>query len=512
MRMMAVDKRFIGYNILLAMAAAGILFWISVKASEYERAIQRDFRLSESVGRAERALGDLMETLFRSESGVRRFLLTPDDKWLGNPEAARARALADVEDYRAERVAGSNGDDRDGAPAVEALLRQEVEAKFDQWSRMVELARAEGADAALRIAQDSPGDNPAAASMRRIGEAVAAAREKTEAQRRQRHRETARTLEKLRRTTWEGIAGIIALSGLAIVAIATRTVQLTRARQDLREANQQLESRVRERTRELMRSNEEIQRYTHVVGHDLRAPLVNIMGFTRELESACEVLKAYVDAGRAGAPFARMNEVYAAVDADGPEALRFIHSSLKRMDALIAGILQLSRLGRAPLRPQLIDMGELVEDCLSQIRKRLVESGGEATVVGPLPNIVSDSHAVKQIFTNLLDNAVKYFSPDRPGQILIGGETRGALAYFEIRDNGRGVAPQDRERVFDLFRRAGPRDQPGEGVGLAHVRSLARRLGGEIHVYSDGFTGSAFRFSLARNLDTIIPENGTGSP
>jgi signal transduction histidine kinase len=507
MRMMAVGKRFIVYNVLLAMAAAVILFWISGKASEYERAIQRDFRVSESVGRAERALGDLMETLFRSESGVRRFLLTPEDKWLGDPDAARARALADVEDYRAERVAGSNDDESDGAPAVEALLRQEVAAKFDQWARMVELARAEGAEAALRASSD----DPAAASMRRIGEAVAAAREKTEAQRRQRHRETARTLEKLRRNTWQGIAGIIALSGLAIVAIATRTVQLTRARQDLREANQQLESRVRERTRDLMRSNEEIQRYTHVVGHDLRAPLVNIMGFTRELESACEVLKAYVDAGRAGAPFARMNEVYAAVDTDGPEALRFIHSSLKRMDALIAGILQLSRLGRAPLRPQHLDMGELVDDCLSQIRKRLVESGGEATVVEPLPNIVSDSHAVKQIFTNLLDNAVKYFAPGRPGKIILSGETRGALAYFEIRDNGRGVAPQDRERVFDLFRRAGPPEQPGEGVGLAHVRSLTRRLGGEIHVYSDGVTGSAFRFSLARNLDTILPQNGTGS-
>lgn len=496
------DKRFLGYNVLLATAAAAILFWISLKASEYEQAMQQDFSLSESVGKAERALGDLMETLFQSESGVRRFLLTPEDRWLGNLEAARARALADVEVYRVERAVVSRGEERD-SPAIEALLRQEIAAKFDQWARMVERARSEGAQAALRVAND----DPAASSMRRIGEAVAEARKTTQAQRLKRHQETERTLQKLRGTTWEGIAGLVALSGLAIVAIATRTLQLIRARRDLREANHQLESRVRERTRELMRSNEEIQRYTHVVGHDLRAPLVNIMGFTRELEKSGEVLKAYVDAGRKGAPFERMCEVYAAVDEDAPEALRFIHSSLKRMDSLISGILQLSRLGRAPLRPQLIDMGELVEDCLSQIRNRLVESGGEASVEGPLPNIVNDAHAVNQIFTNLLDNAVKYFAPDRAGRIVLSGETRGALAYFEIRDNGRGIAPQDCERVFDLFRRAGPRDQPGEGVGLAHVRSLTRRLGGEIHVYSDGVTGSTFRFSLARNLDTIIPDN-----
>ena len=231
------------------------------------------------------------------------------------------------------------------------------------------------------------------------------------------------------------------------------------------------------------------------------------MGFTRELENAGQVLKAYVDAERAGAPFKRMKEVYAAVDEDGPEALRFIQSSLARMDALITAILQLSRLGRAPLHPQRIDMRELVEDCLSQIRRRLVESGGEATIVAPLPNIVSDANAVKQIFTNLFDNAVKYFARDRAGQITISGEGRGALAWFEIRDNGRGVAPKDQERIFDLFRRAGAQDRPGEGVGLAHVRSLVRRLGGEINVESDGVSGSVFRFSLARNLDTIIDQN-----
>src|SRR5208337_4728243 len=207
---------------------------------------------------------------------------------------------------------------------------------------------------------------------------------------------------------------------------------------------------------------------------------------------------------RAGKPFERIKEVYAAVDEDAPEALRFIHSSLTRMDTLIAAMLKLSRQGRTTLHPRSIDMRELVEDCLSQIRKRLVESGGDATILPPLPNIVSDADAVKQIFTNLLDNAVKYFTRGRAGRITIGGAASGGMAFFEVRDNGRGVAPQDQERIFDLFRRAGAQDQPGEGVGLAHVRALVRRLGGEINVESDGVSGSVFRFSLARNLDTVI--------
>jgi signal transduction histidine kinase len=492
-----VDKRFLAYNILVATAAGAVLFWISFRTGEYEQAVRNDFQQANNVGKAERALGDLTETLLETESGLRRFLLTNDETSVENPGAAKIRALVDIENYRAQRGPG------DETLAVEALLRQEVEAKFDQWSRLYESARSGGAENARSLAQGEFDGG----SMRRISQAVAEAREKTEALRLRRHEETTRSLQQLRHTTWEATIAILALSAFAILAIAYRTRQLILTRHELREANQRLESRVRERTRQLQRSNEEIQRYAHIVSHDLRAPLVNIMGFTRELENVGEVLKAYVDAERAGAPFERMQEVYAAVDSDTPEALRFIHSSLTRMDALITAILQLSRLGRAPLHPQPIDMGELVEDCLSQIRRNLVESGGEATILAPLPDLVSDANAVKQIFTNLLDNAVKYFSHDRPGKIVVSGEARGALATFEVRDNGRGVVRKDQERIFDLFRRAGPQDQRGEGIGLTHVRSLARRLGGEITVESDGVSGSCFRFSLARNLVTIIDEN-----
>ncbi len=337
--------------------------------------------------------------------------------------------------------------------------------------------------------------------MQGIHATVTKAREKLAAIRLRNRQELHVTAKELRQTTRQGAFDLLMVSVVAIATITYHTRQLVRARQELREANLQLELRVRERTRQLARSNEEIQRYTHIVTHDLRAPLVNIVGFTRELERAGDVLKAYVDATRAGQPFERMPDVYTAVDEDAPEALRFIHVSLARMDTLISAILKMARQGRASLQPEPIAMRDLVEDCLSQIQLRLDESGGEASILPPLPDIVSDAVAVKQIFTNLLENAVKYFAPGRPGRIAVSGAASGALAYFEVRDNGRGVAPHDQERIFDLFRRAGPQDQPGEGVGLAHVRAMVRRLGGEISVDSDGVTGSAFRFSLARHLD-----------
>lgn len=495
-----LDKRFLGANILLAAAAAATLVWISFEASEHARTVAANLRAATAAAKADRVLSDLMETTLEAETRQRLYLLTRNEKYFRDLTGDRDKALADIDAYRDLRAALG-----DPSPSVDARLRRQVEAEFAELTKTMTLARAGRIDDVLAMVQGEPSAEPA----QELRAAVTKAREKLAAIRLRYRQELRATAKELRQTAREGAVDLLMVSIVAIATITYRTRQLVRARHDLREANLQLESRVRERTRQLARSNEEIQRYAYIVSHDLRAPLVNIVGFTRELERAVEVLKAYVDATRAGSPFEPMQDVYAAVDEDGPEALRFIHASLARMDALIGAILKLARQGRASLQPEPIAMRELVEDCVSQIQLRLSESGGEASLLPPLPDIVSDAVAVKQIFTNLLENAVKYLAPDRPAKITVSGAARGALAYFEVRDNGRGVAPRDQERIFDLFRRAGPQDQPGEGVGLAHVRSLVRRLGGEISVESDGASGSAFRFSLARTLDVTAIDNGT---
>jgi signal transduction histidine kinase len=96
----------------------------------------------------------------------------------------------------------------------------------------------------------------------------------------------------------------------------------------------------------------------------------------------------------------------------------------------------------------------------------------------------------------LLENAVKYLAPGRPGRIRVRGWQEGSMVFFDIEDNGRGIDPKDHGRVFDLFRRAGAQDRPGEGIGLAHVRALVRRLGGQITLNSALDKGSTFRVSL----------------
>src|SRR5206468_4477585 len=116
--------------------------------------------------------------------------------------------------------------------------------------------------------------------------------------------------------------------------------------------------------------------------------------------------------------------------------------------------------------------------------------------LGALPNIVSDRLALEQIFSNLIDNALKYLKPGVPGEITIRGRTKLGFVIFEISDNGRGIDPKDHQRIFELFRRAGPQDKQGQGIGLAHVRALVRRLGGTISVVSELDSGTTFTITL----------------
>jgi signal transduction histidine kinase len=104
--------------------------------------------------------------------------------------------------------------------------------------------------------------------------------------------------------------------------------------------------------------------------------------------------------------------------------------------------------------------------------------------------------AIDQIFSNLIENALKYLKPGRPGEITVRGHAEGGRALFEVIDNGRGIDPRDHERIFDLFRRSGVQDRPGEGIGLAHVRALAYKLGGMIDCVSELDRGATFRLSI----------------
>jgi PAS domain S-box-containing protein len=261
------------------------------------------------------------------------------------------------------------------------------------------------------------------------------------------------------------------------------------------EETRRLASILAERVTELDAANEEIQRFAYIVSHDLRAPLVNVMGFTSELEGAqAEIERFYRNVRQADSNLISP-EIRAAIESDLPEAIGFIRSSTVKMDKLIRAILKLSREGRRVLAPEPIDMAQLLEAQRHSVAHQLHERSA-ILLIEPIPDLTSDRLAIEQIFGNLIDNAVKYLHPSRPGRIAVRGRHLGANVIYEIEDNGRGIDPKDFERIFDLFRRSGVQDQQGEGIGLAHVRALVRRLGGTISVSSRLGEGSIFTVVL----------------
>jgi signal transduction histidine kinase len=308
--------------------------------------------------------------------------------------------------------------------------------------------------------------------------------------------------------TTTGAGLVIILAGISMFLVRRSTQVRLQAEQQLRDININLEAAVEERTTDLREANDEIQRFAYIVSHDLRSPLVNIMGFTSELEELrSDIFGRIARYSRAAATLPEppppvadaddetLTEEDKRLSQEFSESLDFIKSSIGKMDRLISAILNLTREGRREFNPVQIDTRELVENIISATAHQIVEA--EAKIrVEPLPDLVTDRLALEQIFSNLIENALKYLKPGVPGDIAISGRNKLGFVIFDITDNGRGIDPKDHQRIFDLFRRAGTQDKPGQGIGLAHVRALVRRMGGTINVSSELGKGSTFTIAL----------------
>jgi signal transduction histidine kinase len=273
--------------------------------------------------------------------------------------------------------------------------------------------------------------------------------------------------ERNRRLLWVigGLSCALALTLWLAWSLRAARKATDRARHDLERAIGELETR-----------NAELERFTYTVSHDLRSPLVTVMGFLGAVESAA--LKGQT---------AQLRE----------DMVR-IRSAADRMDRLLRELLDLSRVGRTAHEPETAEFADLVREARSLVDGRLRERGVRLDVAEGLPAVRGDRRRLVEVLQNLIDNAVKFMGNQRDPRVEVGVRHADGQSIFYVRDNGRGIEPRYHEKVFGLFDRLDPRDD-GTGVGLALVKRIVEVHGGRVWVESAGLgAGSTFCFTLPR--------------
>jgi signal transduction histidine kinase len=475
----------LGVGLIALAVMAGVAFWLVGRAQEYSRWTDHTYVVESHIT-------ELQALIEQAETARRGYLLVPNAVYQTNYETLSAKIPRQLNLIAIDTM------DNPVQRRNMFVLRMTMGARDQRVAEMMALAASGQADAAVASFKHER-DQQSMARIRAITASMLGEEDHLLKLRTAREKDNA------------GILLVVVLIGaglLAVLSIGSMMLMrryasdLDQAQSRLRRLNLELESRVKSRTAELSRANDEIQRFAYIVSHDLRSPLVNVMGFTSELEVALKPLRGLVDWIFEHAPERLTQEVKDAVELDMPEAIGFIRSSTRKMDGLINAILRLSREGRRNLTTEPLMMNVVVSGLIDSVRHRLSEKGADAVIEGTLPDMTSDRLAIEQVFGNLIDNAVKYLSPARPGEIVIRGRRDAELLIYEVQDNGRGVSQQDHERIFELFRRAGAQDQTGEGIGLAHVRALMYRLGGTITCISELDRGATFRLSFPPTLST----------
>lgn len=252
------------------------------------------------------------------------------------------------------------------------------------------------------------------------------------------------------------------------------------------------EAQLQQYALDLAEKNKELETIVYTVSHDLRSPLVNVQGFGKQLQRACEKIQQAAATHAGAVPLETLRPL---VEESIPQALRFINAGVGKMEMLLAGLLRYSRLGRVLLTIAPIDMNALLAGVVAAAKFQLDEARAEV-LLSPLPPCLGDSAHTSQVFANLVDNALKYRDPRRPLRLEITGRVEEGKAIYAVTDNGIGISPEHQPKIFEIFHRLNPDASPGEGLGLTIAQRVLERQHGRLWVESREGEGSAFFVSL----------------
>lgn len=253
------------------------------------------------------------------------------------------------------------------------------------------------------------------------------------------------------------------------------------------------EEELKQFARELEEKNKELETIVYSVSHDLRSPLVNVQGFSKQLTRACDKIQAAVTAAPDGK--VATTELKQPLEVSIPQSLRFINAGVTKMEMLLAGLLRYSRLGRVALSIRPLDMNALLAE-ITAAMKYQIEQAKADVAVEQLPACLGDSAQTNQVFANLIDNALKYRDPARPLRVTVTGRVEDGQSIYAVADNGIGMATQHQAKAFEIFHRLNPEATPGEGLGLTIAQRVLERQKGRIWVESAEGVGSTFFVSL----------------
>jgi signal transduction histidine kinase len=264
--------------------------------------------------------------------------------------------------------------------------------------------------------------------------------------------------------------------GRTNLSLDAQLAELSKRDRELRELNEALELRVRERTVELSRALREVETFSHSVSHDLRSPIGAILNYAGVLAE----------------------DFHGGLNAEGKRLLERVRAAAGRANQLLDSLVEFAASGAAPGEERVVDMLDVAQRAYAEAVGREGNHEEVRFTAETLPPAWGDPVLVHRVLVNLIGNALKYSRGRRPREVVVDGVENTTENTYRVRDNGRGFEPARAAELFEPFRRLHGSDVEGAGLGLAIVARSVGRMGGRVWAESDGSSGATFSFTLPR--------------